>query len=60
MRKIDYTILVDIIAAELRTYRALAGPAAAMRCETAERIARNFANRASVDRDAFLKACGIE
>ena len=60
MRKIDYSILADVIALELKTYRPLAGSAASMRCDTAERIARNFANSASVNKAEFLKACGIE
>lgn len=52
MRKADYQIL----AALFKDWRAL-NPASA---RTIDAMAREFADRASVDRAAFLKACGIE
>lgn len=58
MRKIDYLTLAQLIRAELETYRKLSsGPA---RVDSLERLARQFAERASVDKLAFLRACGIE
>lgn len=58
MRKADYSLLAQLIAAELKTYRGLSsGPA---RVDSLERLARNFAKGASVDALAFLKACTVE
>lgn len=66
MRKIDYAILAEILRA------AIAHPSDSMPApdcgnadvrrgavRAAHRIARNFANRASVNRAEFLRACGI-
>lgn len=53
MRKIDYSILAEIIRAELHQ-------ANAVRADTAKRIALNFAKRAHVNKAEFLAACGIE
>lgn len=52
MRKADYSTL----AALIKEWRAL-NPAAA---QTLSALARDFSDRASVDKNAFLKACGIE
>ena len=66
MRKIEYSMLADILRHELTAPGA--GCAAIDRGGAdfargahfaAERIARSFANRASVDRLAFLEGCGI-
>ncbi len=69
MRKADYNALADVI----REYVALGRAGAAVEhqsaesramCratfETARMIAYRFSLRASVDKAAFLKACGIE
>ncbi len=63
MRKADYTILAAIIAAchkagkdaRLQDPQRFDGYLAAI-----DAIARQFSARASVNKDAFLKACGIE
>jgi hypothetical protein len=60
MRKIDYQHLARAIREEIDTYRKIPGASAHTRVETAVRIARNFAARASVDRPTFLNACGID
>lgn len=57
MRKIDYQILADIIQAHHAQYLRLNAIECAAACEA---IAKNFANRASVNRAEFLRACGIE
>ncbi len=59
MRKQDYETLARIIAAELRDVRAcgIAGESAEA---SLVHVAAEFAARASVDRAAFLKACGID
>jgi hypothetical protein len=49
MRKVDYHILAGIIRQMAQVYDKA----------TLERLAHNFANRASVDRDQFLKECGL-
>jgi len=58
MRKADYITLAELIRDELRTYRPLSSGAA--RVDSLERVARQFAQRASVNGAAFLKACGID
>lgn len=58
MRKADYAHLADIIRAQLDLARRY--PAGADIVHTLEHVARAFAAAASVDRKAFLKACGIE
>ena len=52
MRKIDYTLLAQLVKIETQK-----GGIAA---ETAERIARNFAQRAHVEKGSFLLACGLK
>ena len=49
MRKIDYHILAGIIRQMSAIYDR----------PTLERLANNFANRASVDRALFLRECGL-
>lgn len=49
MRKVDYHILAGIIRQMAAIYDK----------PTLERLAHDFANRASVDRDLFLRACGL-
>lgn len=49
MRKIDYHILAQIIKQMAQVYDRV----------TLERLAHNFANRASVNKDQFLKECGL-
>lgn len=49
MRKIDYSILASIIRQMSQIYDK----------PTLERLAHNFANRASVDKVTFLKECGL-
>ena len=58
MRKADYSALADIIRSVLEPL----GADLADRCTriTVVSIVRRFAERASVDKPAFLKACGIE
>lgn len=68
MRKADYAALADII----RTYRAQHAASRDVAASSAEQshhirtlsalecVARDFANSASVDKAAFLRACGIE
>lgn len=58
MRKQDYTLLAALIAAEIKTYQDLSS--GAPRLDTLTRLARQFADRASVNKTEFLKACGIE
>jgi hypothetical protein len=50
MRKADYAALAALIAEGMRSAESRA---------TLTWLARQFANRASVDRAAFLKACAI-
>lgn len=52
MRKADYTLLASIIKIEIEKGGIFA--------QTAANIARNFAQRAHVDKLAFLNACGIK
>lgn len=59
MRKADYTLLASIIREEVDAYREPENEAQEMRLSTATDIARAFASHASVDKAAFLKACGI-
>lgn len=49
MRKIDYSILASIIRQMSQIYDK----------PTLERLANNFANRASVDKEKFLRECGL-
>ena len=49
MRKIDYTILAAIIRQMSQIYDK----------PTLERLANNFANRASVNKEQFLRECGL-
>ena len=64
MRKIDYQILADIIRAQVSVNN---WDSASVRPECAKyadkvlfSVARNFASRASVKREEFLRACGLE
>lgn len=62
MRKADYATLARIIR-ETREHYAnpkLGDGHATQAVEAVEHVARAFADAASVDRAAFLKACGIE
>lgn len=59
MRKIDYATLARILRTELEINSRGAGRTAAARFDTAARIARQFAQSASVDKAEFLKACGL-
>lgn len=63
MRKIDYQILTDIIAACLKAGKD-ARPSDPARFDgylcAVDAIAHQFAARAHVKREEFLKACGIE
>lgn len=49
MRKIDYHILAQVIRQMAQVYDRA----------TLERLANNFANRASVNKELFLKECGL-
>jgi len=49
MRKVDYKILAGIIRQMAAIYDK----------PTLERLANTFANRASVNRELFLKECGL-
>lgn len=49
MRKLDYHILAQVIRQMAQVYDRA----------TLERLAHNFANRASVNKDKFLKECGL-
>ena len=64
MRKIDYQILADIIRAQLSVNNwdtASVDPECAKYADKVLfSVATNFANRAGVKREEFLKACGIE
>lgn len=63
MRKADYAALAAIIKEQGDRLRdaqnSHAWEIAKARKDAAEDIARQFAGRASVDRAAFLRACGI-
>ena len=59
MRKVDYQTLANIIGMHIRLLKTLHDgndPAS----KHLREVAREFAARASVDRAAFMKACGIE
>lgn len=62
MRKADYAALAAIIKEWRAHYHA--SPTNPHHCtpavEAIESLAREFADRASVDKSAFLKACGID
>lgn len=62
MRKADYRHLADIMRHAQAAGRGVTYSAEFKRGYLAalEAVARQFANRASVDPRAFLKACGIE
>lgn len=63
MRKADYSALAHIIRATLDHYSAKPendNRHCTEATEAVQHIAQQFAQRASVDRAAFLKACGIE
>lgn len=68
MRKADYSALADIIrkghAAALQLRAAALSESRRMfaegQDESLQHLAQQFASRASVDRAAFLKACGME
>jgi hypothetical protein len=49
MRKVDYRLLAQIIRQMSQVYDRA----------TLERLANNFANRASVNKELFLKECGL-
>lgn len=59
MRKADYAILASIIGMHLRILKPLQDgndPAS----KHLREVAREFAARAGVDRDAFLRACDLK
>ena len=64
MRKIDYQILADIIRAQSSVNNwdnASVNPECAKYADKVlAAVASDFANRASVKREEFLRACGIE
>lgn len=62
MRKADYAALAAIIKTELTAIKRHGYDAKVRAACTATltSVADEFANRASVDRAEFLKACGIE
>lgn len=67
MRKADYATLAQLLAEERRScyvqMRTGCGgerDIGRARMNHAEALARTFAMRASVNREEFLKACGIE
>lgn len=66
MRKADYAALAAIIKEQRDVLKAWGGARinapdfAIGRHDAATTIARRFADSASVDRAAFLKACGID
>lgn len=49
MRKVDYHLLAQIIKQMAQVYDK----------PTLERLANNFANRASVNKEQFLRECGL-
>lgn len=61
MRKADYALLAQLIKKYREHYDS--SPITGPRCETTivalESLAHEFASSASVDKQAFLKACGI-
>lgn len=57
MRKADYAILADAIKKHRDNALGLGQPDAARAIEA---VARTFARFASVDKAAFLRACGID
>ena len=64
MKKQDYQILADSIRAQLSVNNwdnANVSPECAKYADKVLfSVARNFANRASVKREEFLRACGLE
>lgn len=69
MRKADYAALAAIIKRERELSRAMGATksatsyerhASAVSLALLRDVATSFSNVASVDRDAFLKACGID
>ena len=64
MRKIDYQILADIIRAQLSVNNWGTANVSPECAKYADKvlflIAKNFAARASVKSDDFLKACGLD
>lgn len=63
MRKADYTKLAAYIRERIRIYKPIGevpgNYSARVRVEEMERIAHHVASNMAVDKDAFLKACGI-
>lgn len=63
MRKVDYAVLAGLVK-ETRIHYSAHPKNGNRHCteavEAVEHVAREFAAQASVDRAAFLKACGIE
>lgn len=57
MRKADYSLLAMLLSVEIRGAR-LSGDAA--RLELCKHLALCFVEKASVNRLAFLNACGID
>jgi hypothetical protein len=55
MRKADYALLAKII----RTMRLFHKNNNPSKCAALQSLAREFAERASVDKAAFFKACGL-
>ena len=64
MRKIDYQILAEIIHAQLSVNNwdtaSVAPDCAKYADKVLFSVARNFADRAHVNRSEFLRACGLE
>lgn len=60
MRKQDYSLLANLIKIELDLWRPMAGEYAKCHVEFCEKLARGFAQNASVKKDDFLAACGIK
>ncbi len=59
MRKADYQSLASILRETIRTYGPMPGASAYTRCEEVARVVVRFAEVASVDKVAFLGACGL-
>lgn len=60
MRKADYSLLAQLLRDYIAAAATCGGDIGNMQLIVLKQIATRFANRASVDKAAFLKACGIE
>ena len=60
MRKADYNLLALIIKSEIDDLRKFPRLDSDSRIGQCGLIAHNFASKACVNRDEFLKACGIK